>query len=199
MSFAPIYISINDVKDWLIDKVSFTSDPTQGITDTFLGTLTAYSEQRVCNLLNRFYTIPLVTLTGGPFTSLPQETQIFLSELFVLKSVMTVLEEEFGRNSANINENYYKQIKYDYDTQMAQVYSRDPQTKMFRAVLPGLQINKFAYTGNTMSQTPRVVGIVRGTSDNMRYALNQVVKPAKTWWDFEGDGGPPNVSDISDQ
>lgn len=61
----PTYFTIDQVKDYLIGKVDFGTDPERQMTDKFLSFICYQSQGKVLMDLNPFYEVPLRSITYG--------------------------------------------------------------------------------------------------------------------------------------
>ncbi len=191
MSFSPVYFTIADVKNRLYGKVTFGTNPTTSITDSYLNTLCAQAEGIVEYDLNQFYQVPLISKTTEDYAGLPNMTKVFLNNLFITRSIILVLEVEFGQQSAVISKNYAGQMMREYNTVLKRMSYKDPKTGQYSmAPLPDLMINTQNWTGLKVVPSPAVGGLRPcGNKDNMRYALGQITNPAMSWWNFSGAEG----------
>ncbi len=191
MSFAPVNFTINDVKTRLYGKVTFGTNPTTSMTDSYLSTLCGQAEGIVEFDLNQFYRVPFISKTTLDYAGLPNMTKVFLNNLFVTRSVILVLEVEFGRQSSVVSENYSAQMMREYNTILKRISYKDPKTGQYSmAPLPDLMINTQNWTGLKVVPSPAVAGLRScGSKDNMRYALQQITNPATSIWSFTGEEG----------
>lgn len=191
MSFAPIYFTIADIKNFLYGKVEFGTDPIYTMPDFFLSDLCAMAEAEALVDLNPFYVMPLQSKTTHTYVGLPSNTQAFLFKIFASKVCEFILQEDFGQESSAISNNYLENMAKSYYVIMRKLYRRDPLTGRYMTFpLQDLMINQLYYTGLTAVPTPKVTHGPRGILNNMKYAINQTTQPARSWWDFGAGQGP---------
>ncbi len=165
----PLYTHPEQVKVRLQGKVKFTSDPEEQnkLSEGLLRRLINEAEADVEFDLSLRYEVPLKSKTTGDFSGLPDRpTKEIIRTLCELKSVIRVLETDFGRGSAMNGDKYTDSLEKRYQNILERVMKRrkeDEYTNQWLfPPLPDLKLN-----GHNTEADDGFFGMVMTTSDGV--------------------------------
>lgn len=188
----PIYTDREQVKLRVKGKVRFTADvdDEDKMPEALLDRLIDEAEGEVEHDLSFRYFIPFQGFSGEPFSQLPpRPTREMIRTLCELKSVMRVLETDFGDSGPSDADKYMKGISKRYDSLLEKLIKRrDDDQRWTHPPLQGLRLA----THNTECDDG-YHGMVLSTSQGFGdYPSKQINEPSQTFWngtvqDDEGD------------
>jgi hypothetical protein len=176
-----------EIEDRLRGKIKFTEDLEDENRMSFrlLRRLMNEAEADVEQDLSPRYAAPFQTAEGAPFDQLPERpTKEFLRTLCELKTVLRVLETDFGRGAVDADDyrtktdNRYKEMK----NKLLELRNGDDQNKWLYPPLMGLRLG---YHNTEADDGFR--GMVINTSGEQgpgNYAANQINDPSKGWFNL---------------
>lgn len=182
-----LYVNDFEVKDRLRGKVRFTDDPNDEnlMSTRLLRRLIIEAEGQVEHDLSPRYGAPFQTHDGQAFQFLPERpTKELIRTLVELKSVLRVLETDFGTGGVIEGESYMKRTEDRYKSIIKQLLDRRDmdQNQWLYPPLPGLRLNDH----NTEADDG-LRGLVINTNEEEYYAGGQVNDPSKTWFNVTWD------------
>lgn len=182
-----LYISFEDVRVRLIGKVRFTDledDDSGRMHISLANRLIAEAEGQVEYDLSPRYSAPFETVDGQPFANLPERpTKNFLRTMCELKSVIRILETDFGSGSAVDGESYMKNLVKRYEEMLAQLTERKKdgggigQGFQFPP-LPGLRLNYM----NEEADDGFMGTVLVTTEGDGDYPAKQINNPGKNFF-----------------
>jgi hypothetical protein len=179
----PLYTDRNQVKVRLIGKVRFTDDleDQNKMPELLLTRLIDEAEAQVEVDLAPRYKAPFQTKEGQAFSCLPtRPTKEFLRTMCELKSVIRVLETDFGRGTAIEGKKYKEDLENRYKTMKETILARRDEmgNQWKNPPLPCLKLNDH----NTEADDG-FMGMVLSTSDNIGdYPSKQINSPGENYW-----------------
>jgi hypothetical protein len=181
-----LYISLLDVKNRLIGKVSFDDDgdDPNRMSAQLANLLINQAEGDVELELSPRYAAPFQTDNGAPFQNLPSRpTRQIIRTLCLNKAVMYILDTDFGRGSAINGEEYSKglQKQYDWIVERAIGIIGKEEVDAYRQwkypPLPGLMLNYMNTSDDGFAGQVFITGSGEGA-----YAAESVNDPSTTFW-----------------
>lgn len=183
-----LYTRIQEVKNRLAGKVEFTIEPDDetAMSEQLLKRLIAESEGEVEFDLSPRYGAPFTTRDGLPFSSLPDRpTQEIIRTLCELKSVVRVLETDFGMGGGAVDSSDYTNKSQErYDLIVKKLVSRrsedDDQNQYRYPPLPGLAL---AYFNSEADDGFRgMVLTTNSGSSSMDYPKDRINSPDESFF-----------------
>ena len=185
----PIYTTFESVKVRLANKVQFQAGPSPAdgeLPDELLAQLIADAEAWVEQDLRSRYAIPFQSATRQSFAALPDHSQRALRTAIDMRSVIMVLETDFGRGSHIGADSYASVMQTQYDAYIERLLGRDREganDKIDRyRRSPPLEDVKLA-SSNLADDGYR--GIIINTDQSIRdsatYAADQVNDPGQSY------------------
>ena len=146
-----LYTRVQEVKNRLKGKVSFTDQPDDetAMSEQLLRRLIAEAEGEVEYDLSPRYGAPFTTINSESFEKLPERpTKELIRTLCELKSVIRVLETDFGMSGGAVDsKDYTEKSQTRYDNVVGKLTERrskdDDQNQWKYPPLPGLALNYF--------------------------------------------------------
>lgn len=185
-----LYIREEDVRIRLVGKVRFTDDLEDENKMSFqlLRRLINEAEGDVEQDLSPRFSVPFQTDCGA-FKDLPERpTKEYLRTLCELKSVIRVLETDFGRGSVADADKYVEKLQKRYDSMKGKILEKkkDPERGWLYPPLSSLKLNYF----NTEADDG-YAGMVLTTSHGRGgEPFSQINSPLESWsnglWDDIG-------------
>lgn len=191
---AILYTRIQEVKNRLMGKVEFTTIPDDdtAMSEQLLQRLITESEGEVEFDLSPRYSAPFSSNDGGDFQALPERpTKELLRTLCELKSVIRVLETDFGMGGSATNSDDYVQKSQDrYDAVVKKLTARrnedDDQNQYKYPPLPGLNL---AYHNSEADDGFRGMVLTTNTgSSSMDYPAKRINSPDQSFFTVLTDG-----------
>lgn len=182
-----LYITNDDVKARVRGKIRFKINPDEddgAMAESLLTHLIAEAESDVEFDMSQRYAVPFQTHECQPFSELPERpTKQYIRTLCTLKSVLRVLETDFGSGAIDADD-YVKRIQKRYDDMLGRNMSRrggdEDQNQYLHPPLSGLKIS---YHNELADDGYR--GMVMNTSDKRAYAPDQINSPRDTWFNID--------------
>ncbi len=182
-----LYITQAAVKIRLAGKVRFTDNPDEEgeenkMPTTLLARLISEAEGQVESDLSARYLAPFQTTDGQAFNKLPDRpTKEVLRTLCELKSVMRVLETDFGSGSATDASKYMEKLEKRYTSVLESLLEikKDSFNIFVKPPLPGLRLNfhneeaDSGFRGRVLSS---------GSENDYDYPTDRINNPAQTFW-----------------
>lgn len=190
----PLYIAADDVKVRLIGKVRFTDDldDENRMHNTLLSRLIDEAEGQVEFDLSPRYAAPFQTSAGGAFSTLPDRpTKELIRTLCELKSVIRVLETDFGSGSAVNAEAYKKQQEDRYKAITDRLLERRGEGELgFKyPPLPSLMLN-----AHNMEADDGFMGQILVTSEgDGGFPARRINDPSETFFNADLSGEIPDA------
>lgn len=183
-----LYIKFEDVRVRTLGKVRFTDDESDEnrMHITLARRLINEAEGDVEQDLSPRYAAPFQTVDGCPFTNLPERpTKEFLKTMCELKSVMRILETDFGRGTVIEGDKYNESISKRYDAMLAKALGhRDESYNNFKfPPLPGLRLN-FHNTAADHGYSGQVLTTSEGDG---HYPATRINDPSENFWNVTLD------------
>lgn len=183
----PLYHRFEDVRVRLLGKVQFTEDDAEAENKMHIALAKRLMNEAEGNVefdLSPRYAAPLQTVDGESFSKLPlRPTQEVLRTLCELKSVIRILETDFGRGTAVEGDKYTHSLSRRYKAIVSRlVEHRDDTIVHFKyPPLLGLRLATFNTEADDGFQ-----GRVMNTSDGFGdFATSQINSPQENWWNIE--------------
>lgn len=183
----PQYIKFEDVRLRLVGKVRFqegTDDEDNRMPVSLARRLIDEAEGQVEQDLSPRYTTPFVSATDETFATLPDRpTKNIIRTLCELKSVIRILETDFGAGTAVDAEKYIKNLEKRYrsiidDNVLAKFDSSYESSRQWKfPPLPDLKKNWF----NTKADDGYVGGVFVTSQDDGDYPAKQINDPSETF------------------
>lgn len=182
-----LYCSFEDVRVRLIGKVRFTedeNDDTGRMHILLANRLIAEAEGQVELDLSPRFSAPFETIDQQPFANLPERpTKNFLRTMSELKSVIRILETDFGSGGATDGENYMKNLVQRYNEMVAQLTERRKDGngvgQGFKyPPLPGLRLNYM----NEEADDGFMGSVLVTSEGDGDYPAKQINNPGKNFW-----------------
>lgn len=183
-----LYIKDDDVKIRLLGKVRFTDDENEEnkFQNRLLKRLISEAEADVEHDMSPRYMAPFQTDDALAFAKLPaRPTQEIIRTLCELKSVIRVLETDFGRGSVVNGEEYAGKQRERYKEMLAKQLQRreDSYNQWFYPPLPGLKLNYMNNKGDDGFS-----GQILVTSDGLGdFPSKQINSPGENYWNGKID------------
>lgn len=182
----PQYIRLSDVQLRLVGKVRFTNDEEDEnrMPNRLAKRLIDEAEGQVEQDLSPRYAAPFVDHDAGSFSSLPDRpTKNIIRTLCELKSVIRILETDFGAGSAVDGEKYIQRIEKRYrsivdDNILRKVDGKEDQRQWYFPPLPGLKLNYF----NTEADDGYVGMVLVTSQDDGDFPSKQINDPSESFW-----------------
>lgn len=176
-----LYISNEDVKLRVRGKVRVKDNPEEddgAMPTQLLSQLIAEAESDVEIDLSERYHAPFSTRSDGDFSLLPERpTKQYLRSLCILKSVIKVLETDFGSGAIDADD-YVKRLQSRYDKMLQkQMKRRNDDEDHNQFLFPPLLELKLSYHNSEGDDGFR--GMVINTSDYSPYASDQINDPSQ--------------------
>ena len=181
-----LYIKTSDVEIRLVGKVSFTDDAEDEnrMSRTLLNRLISESEAMVEFELSPRYQMPFQTKDGLAFSKLPitSAASNIIRMLCEWKSVIRVLETDFGRGTVADADKYKEKLEKAYkdmiDEKLLKLKKDQAHGNWYYPPLPNLMLN---YMNNQADDG--FAGQVLVTSHNRGdYPAEQINNPAENFW-----------------
>lgn len=185
------YIKFEAVRLRLVGKVRFTDNPNEEnkMSRSLADRLINEAESQVEQDLSPRYSSPFQTQEDQDFNKLPERpTREILTTLCELKSVIRVLETDFGAGTAVDADKYIGRLEARYkkiveEKVLAKVENAGDSRQWAFPPLPGLKLNWF----NTQADDG-YAGMVYVTSQgDGDYPSKQINDPSETFWNSELD------------
>lgn len=180
------YISREDVRVRLIGKVRFTESEEDENKMPFilLDRLIAEAEGEVEHDLSPRYLAPLQTVDSREFKFLPERpTKNLLRMLCELKTVLLVLDTDFGRGTVNNGEEYAKGYEKRYKATLDKIMEQRDGWGWKYPPLPGLQLN---YQNREADDGFQGMVLSTGQGDGS-FPAKQINDPSENFWNAEID------------
>jgi hypothetical protein len=181
------YISREDVRIRLIGKVRFTESEEDENRMPFilLDKLISEAESEVEHDLSPRYLAPFVTIAGEAFAKLPERpTRNLIKLLCELKSVLLVLDTDFGRGTVNSGEEYAKGYEKRYKQTLDRIMEKKDEGWGWKyPPLPGLQLN---YQNREADDGFQGMVLTTGQGDG-GFPAKQINDPSENFWNAELD------------
>lgn len=202
MGLCLLYTTVESVKVRLANKVQFQSNPAellQGeLPDDLLCQLIVDSETAVEQELRGRYMIPFQSKSKGGYDNLPDHTKRAIRMVVDMRSVIMILETDFGRGTHVNGDEYSKRLTKSYDNQILFLLGNDAegksrgrgvQTERFR-FSPPLDDLLLAFTNREADDGYK--GMLINTDANRHsvesYAADQINDPSKAILRRRGSG-----------
>jgi len=175
-SFTPIYLTYDEVKIRLLNKITFTdTDPFEGLPTELGNDIVANAEAEVEEDLRVWYAIPFVTENDESWDKLPRNTQLVLKNLLLYKAQIRLLQSSFVKQNPAREENYIEEWQAEYEKYFAKhfttlngIFLRKPLTGLKQE---GNNVGNQRLKGVTSSQR---------TNAGINFAINQVTDPSRS-------------------
>lgn len=196
MAAVPRYVSLDDVKYRLAEKVNFSGlaplpDPRFPVT-----TSTSMNDEQLAMYINKgasqvefalspLYTIPFVNIDGtGDFTTLPEMTQDFIKELVINRASVIILRTNFTKDSGVKGAEYIKELVTEWRENVEEkLLRRSPEGKYLYPPLPELAYNADQFDLSAPMQAP--ITISGAVTDNLTYANRHILNTKyRTWFGY---------------
>jgi len=181
MLLTPLYLDIQDLKDYFLNKIDFGNDTTlQQVTDPVLSSWTRQGEVEVEKDLRPFYQTPFQTSTGENWVDLPATTHDMLWNLLMTSAQIFIMKQQFGRKVNSTGEDAITYLKQEYQGYLNFFYTRTPGGTYLFGQAENLLINP---TANVSSSALLPVKFVNNCcSPQMEYAIRRINNPSRTWY-----------------
>lgn len=127
----PIYTTVDSVKVRLAGKVQFQEDPEDlangELPNALLIQLIVDSETEIEQDLRSRYAIPFRSIRSGFFKDLPDHTKRAIRMAVDMKSVMNIIDTDFGRGTHINADGYKKNLVKHYEILIARLLGKDMQ------------------------------------------------------------------------
>lgn len=178
-----LYTKFEQVRIRLIGKIRFTDneDEENRMHLALANRLIDEAEGDVEQDLSPRYIAPFQTPEGQPFSQLPSRpTREFIRTLCELKSVIRILETDFGSGSVVDAEKYKAGLEKRYKSMVDKLLQKkgEDQQGWFYPPLPGLRLNYH----NEMADDGYAGQILSTSSGDGDYPKAQINNPAETFW-----------------
>lgn len=182
-----VYVDIDEIKPYLVGKVRFTNDisDSNNMQESFADELISEAEAEVEHDLSPRYLQPFQTDAGEAFSKLPAKPTKFMIKLLCkLKSVIRILETDFGTGSAVEGEKYKHGIKTRYDELIEKLLCKKSEKDGEYVAgfkyppLPGLRLNYM----NETADDGFAGAVLVSTQGDGGYPSKQINDPSENWW-----------------
>lgn len=181
-----LYVQLEDVRVRLIGKVKFTTseDDENKMHEDLANRLINEAEGQVEQDLSPRYAAPFQTSDGTAFRNLPSRpTREILRTLCELKSVIRILETDFGRGTIIDSDKYAVSIQKRYDSIVGQVLGKkkmngEEAQGFAYPPLPGLKLNWM----NSQSDDGFMGAVLTTSQGDGGYPSKQVNDPSESFW-----------------
>jgi len=179
------YIKFEDVRIRLIGKVRFTDDESEEnkMHTSLANNLILEAETQVEQDLSPRYAAPFVHETGSKFETLPDISKNSIKTLCKIKSVILILETDFGSGTAIDAEKYIGRLEKRYtkiltEQILPKVKGAEDSRQWANPPLPGLKKNWF----NTHADDGFAGGIFVTSQGDGDYPSAQINDASENWW-----------------
>jgi hypothetical protein len=189
----PAYVTFEDVRLRLVGKVRFqdgTDDDDNRMPRALAIRLIDEAEGQVEQDLSPRYATPFVHESANTFKALPDRpTKNIIRTLCELKSVIRILETDFGAGSAVDGEKYLRILEKRYraiigDNILAKFSDEYQSSRQWKfPPLPGLALNWF----NKHADDGYVGGVYVSSSSDGDYPERRINDPAESFFNFNWD------------
>lgn len=188
----PKYITLDDIKYRLAEKVNFSGDaplpdprfPVTTATSLNDDQLTAYINKGASQVefaLSPLYIIPFGDNVTGNFNDLPEGTQDFIQELVINRASIIILRTNFAKDTGSKGDDYIKNLMAEWREQVDQkLLKRTPEGKYIYPPLPQMAYNADQFDLSAPMQAPLVVSAA--VTDNLTYANGHILNTRKNGW-----------------
>lgn len=186
---AILYTKVNDVKVRLAGKVRFTDDSDtepDKMNNALLKRLIAEAEGDVEQDLSPRYAAPFQTVDGEAFSNLPERpTKEYIRTMVELKSVMRVLETDFGSGTSINADEYMEKLQTRYDAMKDKQLEKRPNSfnQWFYPPLPSMRLNYFNEPADD-GFAGRIFVTGQGDGD---FPQKQINDPSENFWNGDID------------
>lgn len=186
---AILYTKVNDVKLRLAGKVRFTDDPDtepDKMPNALLKRLISEAEGDVEHDLSPRYIAPFQTIDGTAFSNLPERpTRDVIRTLAELKSVVRVLETDFGSGTAVNGDNYAESTQKRYDKMIGKLLEKRPGSfnQWAYPPLPSLRLNYM----NEPADDGYAGRILVTSQGDGGFPAKQINDPSENFWNGDVD------------
>lgn len=182
-----LYINNEDVKSRVRGKIRFKVNPDYddgAMSESLLTTLIAEAESDVEFDMSQRYAVPFQTHDCLDFSNLPERpTKQYIRTLCILKSVLRILETDFGSGAID-SDDYVTKTQNRYNSMLSRNMSRRNKDEDQNQFLhPPLKELKLSYHNDQADDGYR--GMVMNTSDKRPYAPDQINSPRDTWFNID--------------
>lgn len=182
----PLYITLDDVKNRLIGKVRFTTNPADEnkMQETLANRLIDEAEGQVELDLSPRYIAPFQTIEGTAFSNLPERpTRNYLRTMCELMAVVRILETDFGYGSAVDSQKYAEQISERYKKMVSFLLERrtdggQEALGFAKPPLLGLRLNYM----NELADDGFMGQVLVTSSGDGDYPHKQINDPSENFW-----------------
>ena len=159
----------------LIDN-SITCNLTDGgVTDDLLGDIISIAESEIERRLSPFYLVPFVAEFSRevytPYDTLPLSSSSYLKDMFIILTLIKLLDMEFGRQDGDRGDSYKKDVKGEFAYKMSYLTTLDPSGKFLYPPLEDLARRWDSFQYN--SYIPAPASVNGGCSVNSSIYANQ--------------------------
>ena len=158
-NFRPRYTNVGQVKLYLRRKASYglaEPDEIDSLTTQQINAFITQAEARVGIDLSRQYVVPFVGLNNSPFSTLPQDTQLFIQEMCTWKAVLLILSVYYGSSEGVRGDKFIVLSDREYLVLLNQAKGLDENNQYMLPPLNGLLVNPHAsYRTAAGAQSPR--------------------------------------------
>ncbi len=188
--YIPAYTNSEQVRIYLKNKAfsgNKNQNPLDGITPEELIKYTVDAENQVENELSRQYVVPFQNSNGQAFNTLPQRTQLIISNLCTWKAVKIILMVYFGGSEGTRGTTYLDYAQEQYDEIMMQAEAKDEHGQYSKIPLPGLMLNPHAsYRSDAGAPRPRTVVLGVASFDDSAQSRRKLTNLNKSIWRGRG-------------
>jgi hypothetical protein len=195
-NFKPRYTNAGQIKLYLRKKASYglsAPDVMDSITTQQINAFITQAEARVGIDLSRQYLIPFVGTGNTEFSTLPQDTQLFIQEMCNWKTVLLILEVYYGNSDGVRGEDFKRSCNEQYMVLLNQAKGLDENNQYMYPPLDGLALNPNAsYRTVSGAASPKSVAIGSSSCDNANNTKNKLTNLNKSLlygWRSFGRGG----------
>jgi hypothetical protein len=182
----PQYTTAESVKVRLAGKVQFQRDTSTiedgELPDALLHQLIADAETAVEQELRGRYAIPFRSKTRGTYQELPDHSKRALRMAVDMKAVMLILKTDFGRGSHIKAEDYFKELKEEFEAHVELLLGRDKEGKEKERYRYSPPLEDLALAGSNHMADDGTKGMIintdQETRDAVTYAEEQVNDPS---------------------
>jgi hypothetical protein len=182
----PQYTTVDSVKVRLAGKVQFQKDA-KAVEDgelpsALLCQLIADAETAVEQELRGRYAVPFRSKTRGTYQTLPDHSKRALRMAVDMKAVMLILATDFGRGSHVKGEDYFKELKSEFDSHIELLLGRDKEGKEKERYRYAPPLDDVLLAGSNSMADDGYKGMIintdQETRDAVTYAEEQVNDPS---------------------
>lgn len=183
------YTRLQEVKNRLAGKVSFTDDPEDltAMSEQLFRRLCAEAEAEIDLDMSSRYEVPLVASDSGTFEGLPESSKNILRTLSEIYCVTRVLETDFAMNGGGAvdAQNLYEQSMNRYKQIMEKLTGtkKDGGSGQNQFKYPPLKGLRLAYFNSEADDGFRgMVLVSRGESNSMDFAGKRINSPSESFF-----------------